>query len=267
LWAGGDATGSITVKNIYAALQQQLNSGVEIPWIQQIWNWKVPLKLKLFTWLVGKERILTWDALQRRGWEGPGICLLCNNAPEDLHHLLIHCPFTKEVWYRSIKHFSLPIAWSGSSITDCFSLWSTQKSAPPSLAVHICWQIWLERNRVIFEDRLPSLPAVFHKILVSFNWQPSTVQCFPLKLLNLNWRRVTPLLFSTVLLSQVAFVVGLEAPSKTTRQESQSGSSTVELVQIQKPSSWVYGPHSLSLPFGLSTTYTSMATRELLLTG
>nr|KUM45132.1 hypothetical protein ABT39_MTgene3632 [Picea glauca] len=138
LWADGDATGSIIVKNIYAALQQQHNSGVEIPWIQQLWNWKVPLKLKLFTWLIGKERILTWDAFQRRGWEGPGICLLCNNAPEDLQHLLVHCPFTKEVWYRSIKHFSLPIAWCGSTISDCFSLWSTQKSAPPRLAVHIC---------------------------------------------------------------------------------------------------------------------------------
>nr|KUM45133.1 hypothetical protein ABT39_MTgene3633 [Picea glauca] len=127
-------------------------------------------------------------------------------------------------------------------------------------------------------------------------WSPSTgnrlrSSASHLKLLILNWRRVTPFLFSTERLSQVAFVAGLEAPSETTRQESQSGISTVELVQIQKPSSWVYGPqsqsgistvelvqiqkpsswvygpHSLSLPFGLSTTYTSMATRELLLTG
>jgi hypothetical protein len=175
LWAGGDASGSITVKNIYAALQHQLISEVDIPWIQHLWNWKVPLKLKLFSWLVGKEKILTWEALQRRGWEGPGICLLCKNAPEDLQHLLIHCPFSKEVWYRSIKHFSIPIDWCGSSISDCFSLWSSHKSAPPSLAVHISWQIWLERNRVIFEDGLPSLPTVFHKILVSFNWQPTMV--------------------------------------------------------------------------------------------
>lgn len=36
LWAGGDATGSITVKNLYAALQHQLISEVELPWIQQL---------------------------------------------------------------------------------------------------------------------------------------------------------------------------------------------------------------------------------------
>ena len=38
LWAGDDASGSITVKNIYAALQHQFNSEVDIPWIQQLWN-------------------------------------------------------------------------------------------------------------------------------------------------------------------------------------------------------------------------------------
>jgi hypothetical protein len=44
----------------------------DFSWTFQIWNWKVPLKLKLFVWLAGKERILTWDALRRRGWSGPG---------------------------------------------------------------------------------------------------------------------------------------------------------------------------------------------------
>lgn len=141
----------------------------------------MPLKLKLFTWLVGKGKILTWEALQRRGWEGPGICSLCKNAPEDLQHLLIHCPFSKEVWYRSLKHFSIPLAWCGSSITYCFSFWSSHKSAPPSLAVHIIWQIWLERNRVLFEDSKPSMPKVFHLLLISFNWQPTTVRCLPLR--------------------------------------------------------------------------------------
>jgi hypothetical protein len=264
---GGDATGSITVKNIYAALLQQLNLGDEISWIQQIWNWKVPLKLKLFIWLAGKERILSWDALRRRGWEGPGICLLCSKASEDIHHLLVHCAFTKEVWNRLFKHYSLSFSWSGFSISDCFSLWSTQKSAPLSLAVHVCWQIWLERNKAIFEDRPPSLPAVFHRILASFNWQPSTVQCFPTKACDFEMAEGHTIACFDGAAQSSGFVVGLEAPSKTTRQGSQSGSSTVEWVQIQKPNSWAYGPPSLSLPIGLSTTYSSLVTRELLSTG
>jgi hypothetical protein len=105
VWAGGDATGAITVKNLYTALQFQLISDVDKPWIKQLWNWNVPLKLKLFSWLAGKDRILTWEALQRRGWEGPGFCSLCKKASEDLPHLMIHCPFTREVWNRFVTAF------------------------------------------------------------------------------------------------------------------------------------------------------------------
>jgi hypothetical protein len=63
LWAGGDATGIISVKNLYAALLNQLNFGVDHSWFFQLWNWEVPLKLKLFIWLAGKEKTLTWDVL------------------------------------------------------------------------------------------------------------------------------------------------------------------------------------------------------------
>jgi hypothetical protein len=144
LWAGGDATGSISVKNLYATLLQQLILGADNSWFLQIWKWAVPLKLKLFIWLAGKEKILSWDVLRWRGWEGPGICLLCSQASEDIHHLLVHCFFTKEVWKRLLKHFSLSVSWSGTSLSDFFSLWSSQKSAPLCLAVHVCWQIWIE---------------------------------------------------------------------------------------------------------------------------
>lgn len=77
LWAGGDATGSLTVKNIYNAFLQQMNLEVDFSWTRQIWHWQVPLKLKFFTWLAGKQKILTWEALRHRGWEGPGYCPLC----------------------------------------------------------------------------------------------------------------------------------------------------------------------------------------------
>lgn len=139
----------------------------------------MPLKLKLFFWLAGNDRILTWEALQRRGWEGPGFCSLCKKSSEDLPHLMIHCPFTRAVWNVMLQHFSIPIDWCGSNLSICFSNWYAHKAAPPSLAIHICWQLWLERNSVIFEDSLPSLPKVINKILVSFNWKPISVRCFP----------------------------------------------------------------------------------------
>jgi len=59
VWAGGDTSGAILVKNLYAALQFQHIADVDKPWIKQLWNCNVPLKLKLFFWLAGNDRILT----------------------------------------------------------------------------------------------------------------------------------------------------------------------------------------------------------------
>jgi ribonuclease HI len=52
---------------------------------------------------------------------------------------------------------TLPSHWNRDTISDCFQLWVNQKSPPVCLAAHVCWQLWLERNRVTFEDRPPNL--------------------------------------------------------------------------------------------------------------
>jgi hypothetical protein len=42
--------------------------------------------------------------LRRKGWEGPGIFSLCSRATEDIHHLLVFCPFTQLVWTLVLSH-------------------------------------------------------------------------------------------------------------------------------------------------------------------
>jgi ribonuclease HI len=124
--------------------------------------------------------------LQKKGWEGPGVCKLCNRSSEDIHHILIHCNFTRVVWQCLIIHFSLNLQWNDSTVSDCFNVWSSEKSAPVSLAAHAYWQLWIGRNKVIFDDRSPSLLSVVHKILVSFSWQPSSIKVFPIKVCEIT---------------------------------------------------------------------------------
>jgi hypothetical protein len=186
VWAGGDASGIPSVKNIFDALLSLKNLVPDLSWRQQVWKWKIPLKYKLFVWLAGIDRILTWDSLRRRGWEGPGFCSLCRQAPEDIHHLLIHCKFTKEVWSRLLTQFNLPFSWSGDTITDCFNSWLLNKSSPTCLAAHISWHLWIERNRALFENRSPSTLAVFYRVLATFSWQPSTLKPFIYKEIDLR---------------------------------------------------------------------------------
>jgi hypothetical protein len=158
------------VKNAYAALLQTQPIVADSSWPHQIWKWRIPLKLQLFLWLCVKDRILTWEALRRRGWQGPGICSLCHQATEDIHHLMIHCNFTSHLWNLLSLHYSLPLAWNGVSFSDCLTSWISDRRAPHPLVAHACWQIWIERNLAIFENRLPFCQAVLHRVTSSFNW-------------------------------------------------------------------------------------------------
>lgn len=151
-----------------------------------IWKWQVPLKQKIFTWLAGRERLLTWEALRHRGWEGPGRCSLCKQESEDIHHLLVHCFFTKQIWNLLINFFHIPVAWKGPTFSACLTDCITQKSAPPTLAVCMCWQVWKERNSAIFEDRIPSILAVFHRVRNSFQWQPALNKTFTPKVYEIS---------------------------------------------------------------------------------
>jgi hypothetical protein len=108
------------------------------------------------------------------------VCRLCNINDEDANHLLIHCSFTKAVWQLHLsKIYHLKILWAGSSVSDFLNVWTFEKSAPVSLAAIACWHIWIERNKVLFENITPSYRAVVHRIVVSFSWQPTNVIPIP----------------------------------------------------------------------------------------
>lgn len=186
IWVGGDASGTCSVKNLYAALLYQKQLIDDRYWRRQIWDWVIPIKLKLFIWLAGNGNVLAWDALSRRGWEGPGICLLSRLSSEDVNHLLGHCHFTKEVWNRLLSHFSIKASWSGPNLSECFSSWLSKKCAPSTLAAHACWQLWAERNNATFENRPPSVSAVFHRILSNFQWQASSIKTIPQKVCDIT---------------------------------------------------------------------------------
>jgi len=181
IWAGGDASGHLTVKNVYLALLHPLALAACSPRLHSIWNWPLPLKLQLFFWMCVQGKILTWEVLRKKDWHGPSRCALCKDAAEDLHHLFVHCAFFINIWTFLKQHFSLTTDWKGSSFTDCFISWTSASSAPHSLAAHVCWQTWKERNLAVFEGRPPSLQAVLHRILSSFQLQQKSTKYIQIK--------------------------------------------------------------------------------------
>lgn len=65
---------------------------------ETIFRIKAPLKVRLFVWLTKNNAILTWDNLQKRGWKGPGKCVMCNNNSASVIHLFFECVWARRAW-------------------------------------------------------------------------------------------------------------------------------------------------------------------------
>lgn len=174
-------SGLISAKNIYQVLINAFDSQVDNSWFKQWWKWPIQLKIKLFVWLAAKDKVLTWESLQRKGWQGPGLCTLCNCSSETINHLLIHCAFMKSVWLHLFDLYRVKTRWAGNSVLHCFMEWTKDKSAPTSLAATTRWHVWTERNKALFEECSPSYRAVVYRISGTFSWQPAIPKSIPIR--------------------------------------------------------------------------------------
>jgi len=63
------ASGVFSVKSMYAAL---INNEVRVS--LDVWQTKLPMKIKIFMWYLKRGVILTKDNLARRNWHGDKCC-------------------------------------------------------------------------------------------------------------------------------------------------------------------------------------------------
>jgi hypothetical protein len=169
LWTGGDRSDRITAKNVYNALAAFSWNTSIASWRQRIWKASCPLKYKLFSWLMLENKLLFWDNLQARGWEGPSRCSLCARDIESSLHVFVFCSFTRAVWTATTTALKIPTHWSGNNIHTCFQNWILNSSTIPMLPIHICWHVWLSRNAAIFKDKKPSILHICSLILTEVN--------------------------------------------------------------------------------------------------
>ena len=89
-----------TVKAVYRLLCGQLPP--ENVYVTQrcrlIWKRHIPLKIRIFGWLLLRRRLMTRVARQRMFPDSPVSCPLCGGCPEDCSHLFFQCPLAQEAW-------------------------------------------------------------------------------------------------------------------------------------------------------------------------
>ncbi|CAM0954217.1 unnamed protein product [Alopecurus aequalis] len=83
-----------------SAYQGQFIGRICAPELGKVWAMRTEQKVKFYVWLMLQNRNWTSDRLARRGWPHSALCCFCDQTGESAVHLLLLCPFAKEIWLK-----------------------------------------------------------------------------------------------------------------------------------------------------------------------
>lgn len=113
-------------------------------------------------------KFLFLDVLRWKGLHLPNICLLCYKDGESVFHVLLHCPFTSEVWIALLTDFGMTwvpspdvVSVLSSCQTNAFNL--KGKEICQMVPTTVCWSVWLERNNRVFDNYAEPSFQVYRK--------------------------------------------------------------------------------------------------------
>jgi hypothetical protein len=139
--------GQFSVNSIYQAF---IDTNVVLN-NSYLWKIKIPLKIKVFIWLLYRESILTKDNLVKRNWHGDVKCCFCDSH-ETIQHLFFDCALAKFICRVIYITSSLSIP---NNIKHVFGGWvqgMNDKDRKLLLARvgAMLWSIWLSQNDIVF---------------------------------------------------------------------------------------------------------------------
>jgi hypothetical protein len=139
---------------------------------KELWKSRAHNKCYFFVWLVLHGRCWMSDRLFRHGLQTYKDCVLCNQSPKDLDHLILTCSFNREVWFKVLCRCVLQRL--SPSPGEAFAAWwitirkqvpKARRKAVDSLIILVVWRLWLERNARVF-----SLSSLAPSSLINSIW-------------------------------------------------------------------------------------------------
>lgn len=89
IWGVNLTRGNNSIKLWYLTKFDYIQEGEAPWWWTLLWNIQAPPKTFIFTWLVLRSAILSWDNILRQRCEGCNWLHLCEKVRETIKHLLI----------------------------------------------------------------------------------------------------------------------------------------------------------------------------------
>jgi hypothetical protein len=168
-----DTKGSYTAGSAYKI---QFLGATNTNFKKVVWSGWAPARCKFFIWTLMLNKVLTADALLRRQWENEYFCPLCRRNLETPTHLFTECTYTIEIWTIMAARLNLnaiqPCKWIGKDMT--IQEWFTtivgkhpkseRKEIFPAANL-ICWELWKEQNRRIFDKKEQDVAGLIGKIM------------------------------------------------------------------------------------------------------
>lgn len=133
----------------------------------------MPLKIRIFSWLLRRGRILTRAYRARWAPESNCSCALCGLGVENIDHLFFECSIASIIW----SHQGL----TGVVTSDGDSYWASLRQLAMqrgggwqriwAVSMATTWAIWLQRNRTIFEgERCYVENILYHATFLIREW-------------------------------------------------------------------------------------------------
>ena len=151
-----------SARAIYRLLrgQEPLEAAALVRRCRVIWRKRLPLKIRIFGWLLVRRRLMT-RAMRHRIVPGAITnCPLCDGEIEDCSDLFFTCPMVQEAWQTSgaVRPTVSSDEEFWSSFIDSSFRWETAWRR----VFATLWAIWTHKNEVIFRGVTPSGDAIQH---------------------------------------------------------------------------------------------------------
>lgn len=146
-------SGHYTCKSSYNFLKQEskMQDSPQAPPIhdkqvwKEIWQLKVPPKIKNFLWRACRNALPTKQALMKRKITANSICERCKSAVEEAEHALWSCLELEVVWAdREVWCFRSEVGFS--DVKELVS-WLIAEGKPLELFAYTAWMVWNQRNK------------------------------------------------------------------------------------------------------------------------
>jgi hypothetical protein len=147
-------------------MYNKLSESASVAFARDIWEAKIPLKIRIFTWQLVLDRLPSSLLISSRHGPATGRCALCN-SPENADHIFFSCSLARFLW--SVVRQLLECRWSPSSFAQFFAIVSCysgrQRRLIWTLFAAQSWTLWNIRNKLAIEGKLIGNPAdIFYQL-------------------------------------------------------------------------------------------------------